>query len=551
MAIPGIVGTATGGSSFANVAINVTPPAGAASWLAFLCWDTSAPAVNAPAGWSQVAVHNRDVVRLQVFYADPSTSPGTSWTSTSEYPRALVVVGFDGPVTVVGSTFANSATAPTRTAGSAALIGRVAADLNDSAAALTYPAAATLGRQQLVQWHEWGWAASVAVAFQEQATAGATGTAAFTVPASWMPLAGTLELTVPDAGGPTLESTGLAEVRVVGVGTSRALLTSTGLAELRVAASATSSTVRSVAGGASSTVSVGVATATTRVTAGDGTTATTGVAVTGTVRSSSGTGAAVASADAETVAGVPVSSEGVAAAVVSTGTASTTTRSTSGTAAVSSAASGVSAGVRSGSSSAGVVASAFASSSTLRPVAGVAPAVVSASSSVAGGQSSTGLAAASASASGVSSKLAAVGGVASAASSAIGATSSTRSTTGAAAAVVSTTHAPAGVRATVGTAAVVATGHAVTRAGGVGRNITIHVTAAVPVRLAVAGPATDVAVTGPIVALGRRVTDPARTVISAVGPLHGLVAVGTPAGGPLSIPRAPARRPLAVTDPRT
>lgn len=300
MAIPGIVGTATGGSSVANVAINVTPPAGAASWLAFLCWDTGQPAVNAPAGWSQVAVHDRDVVRLQVFYADPSTSPGTSWTSTSGHPRALVVVGFDGPVTVVGSTFANSATAPTRTAGSAALIGRVVADMNDSDAALAYPAAATLGRQQLVSWSELGWAASVAVAFQNQAAAGATGTAAFTVPASWMPIAGTLELTVPDAGGPTLESTGLAEVRVVGVGTSRALLTSTGLAELRVAASATSSTVRSVAGGASSTVSVGVATATTRGTAGDGTTATTGVAVTGTVRTTAGTATALATATAAT-----------------------------------------------------------------------------------------------------------------------------------------------------------------------------------------------------------------------------------------------------------
>jgi len=197
MAIPSVVGTATGGR-VGDGSFNVTPPAGADYWIALVA--AGHEAVTAPSGWTLVKSWAEDGTSPTsdpgYWLFESTGAPGSSWSyapSSATNPVAVLVRGYTG-VTGTALMDQHSVTSPAATATDEARCVRAVFDLNDSTSPLGYPTAATLNRAQQVQPHQsGGWSASVGVAEQE-VSAGSVGTAAWTVPAQYEPHALTLLL---------------------------------------------------------------------------------------------------------------------------------------------------------------------------------------------------------------------------------------------------------------------------------------------------------------------------------------------------------------------
>jgi len=184
----------------------VTPPAGAAAWIAIV-YEYTFPTVSGttlipPTGWSEVDefVIAAYGTRLHVFRSTSST-PGTVWTYgtvSGTDPVALVVaiVGYDTDMSSVSVARAeDTQTSPAATATGEALVLRAITDgANATSGTVTYPTGATLGQFQQWTSNLGGWRAVVAVAHQNQASAGSTGTATWTVPSEDYAIAYTILL---------------------------------------------------------------------------------------------------------------------------------------------------------------------------------------------------------------------------------------------------------------------------------------------------------------------------------------------------------------------
>lgn len=201
MAIPSVVGTESGGRTGSGT-VTVTPPAGADYWVAFVV----APEHTPPSGWSLVQSWAVEGEPVYWFY-ESTGAPGAVWTYSGlsvNDPVAVLVRGYSG---VSGTAYASqhTATSPSLNATEDALAARVVLDFPDPTP-LGYPTAATLNRAQVSQPDGTNtWAVSIGIAEQE-VTAGATGTAAWTVPGQWEPHALTILLygeTDPPPAAPT------------------------------------------------------------------------------------------------------------------------------------------------------------------------------------------------------------------------------------------------------------------------------------------------------------------------------------------------------------
>lgn len=176
MAEPGVVGTATGGRTGSG-AFAVTPPAGAAAYLAVITAadNDGTLTVTPPPGWTLVG----SVGWAGLMYKGTDEA-GSSWSVTldnSSYMTSCVVVGYDMDFTVDEPTIGTDMNSPAATASEAGLTIRTLCTVVEANVAATYPTAATIGRAQFQQWNgSLGYGSSCAVAHQSQA-AGSTGTA--------------------------------------------------------------------------------------------------------------------------------------------------------------------------------------------------------------------------------------------------------------------------------------------------------------------------------------------------------------------------------------
>ena len=178
LTVPTVVGTASNSRSGGG-SVSVTPPAGAASWLAFVFDNGATPNIAPATGFAQVAVLGP--YEITVFKA--TTAPGSSWgiNGTGGVTGGVViVVGYDADVAVGASgTTASSATSPSVTLAEPSLVVRLLDGVRDSDVAPGYPAGSTLGRvsqnQQLS-----GFVLQLAVAHDAHLSGGTSGTAAFT-----------------------------------------------------------------------------------------------------------------------------------------------------------------------------------------------------------------------------------------------------------------------------------------------------------------------------------------------------------------------------------
>lgn len=203
MAIPTIVGTANGGIAGAGSFV-VTPPAGAGGYLAVAQWYGALTDLVAPTGWTLVTRARTGDEFTNYGWWTATSAPGDTWSrADTGYGAAVAIAGYSGPVTIAQSAGADdSLTCPTVTTSEGTLVVRLLANQHYSAApTVGYPAAATLGRVQRVQAAGGEWFVA-ALSHHEQAAAGATGTAAYTLTGGtqWGPRAQTITLTTPTAG---------------------------------------------------------------------------------------------------------------------------------------------------------------------------------------------------------------------------------------------------------------------------------------------------------------------------------------------------------------
>src|SRR6478735_7452649 len=175
-----VVGIAKGGITGTG-SFSVTPPAGAAGYLAILCVGIdSFPANTPPSGWTIVASDHSDSFSSWYIYTGVPGA-GSSWTNTAGWSASLIVIGYD-TVVAVNARDAVSATnvSPSVTATGASLIVR-------AQTGNPYPDLATIGfpsgttnqdSRQDPTTNDPDDHSMVAVAHSVQAAGGATGTAA-------------------------------------------------------------------------------------------------------------------------------------------------------------------------------------------------------------------------------------------------------------------------------------------------------------------------------------------------------------------------------------
>lgn len=210
MAIPGIVGTIGGGRTN-NGSFTVTPPAGAAGYLAVASWGGSSTGLTPPSGWTLVSrgVGPSDNFSCWGIWVGTAAA-GSSWTlasASSTLGVALVVGGYDGALTVdvwnrVGGTGSVAIPAcPSVSATASGLVVRAAMVQNFSGTVTVgYPAAATDGRVFHTQTPSERWTA--AIAHETIGAAGATGTGTYTIgtATTWDPHAATVVLNTTSSG---------------------------------------------------------------------------------------------------------------------------------------------------------------------------------------------------------------------------------------------------------------------------------------------------------------------------------------------------------------
>lgn len=187
MAAPGIVGTATSGRIGFGTYV-CTPPAGAAHYLAFASTNSLTNLVPPP-GWTLVASENGTLTgdRWALYAAAAADSPGDTWEragGSTTGVQAVLVVGYDAPVTFDTPAQAGTATSPATTATGEGVVVRLMTRLPSANSDPTYPTSATLGRDVSRIWQTSGNAVEVAVAHAAVPSAGAVASAAWTAPAA-------------------------------------------------------------------------------------------------------------------------------------------------------------------------------------------------------------------------------------------------------------------------------------------------------------------------------------------------------------------------------
>lgn len=170
--------------------------------------------ITPPAGWT-LASEGDGQSECDVFVA--GVGAGTDWniSGSGTWYRGVMVQGYNTPLVVgpVASTRTN--TSPTVTTTTPSLIVRVVSDGHDANTDITYPTNATLGRDQ---WRYWDgtFSQTIAIAHSAQTTAGATGTAAWTIPSQWEPDAHTLAVSTPAVPPTGLAVTGADKALEIG-----------------------------------------------------------------------------------------------------------------------------------------------------------------------------------------------------------------------------------------------------------------------------------------------------------------------------------------------
>lgn|GEM_PF-1341045 len=236
MAYPGVVGTANGGIAGAGD-FTVTPPGSSSGYLALAQWYGELTDLVAPTGWTLVTRARTDDEFTNYGWWTATTSPGSTWNhAVAGYGAAVVVVGYDGALTIAQSAGTNdSTTSPTVTTTEGTMVARLVSNQNyTSAPTIGYPSGHATGQVQRIQAAGGEWFCA-AVAHVAQASAGATGTAVWSVSGgnAWKPRAQTLTLTTT-AGGTTVTPTGLAGAAALGTPVLTVVLTvtPTGLASV-------------------------------------------------------------------------------------------------------------------------------------------------------------------------------------------------------------------------------------------------------------------------------------------------------------------------------
>lgn len=164
--------------------MNVSLPAGGVGYLAFLCVTSDVFTGNGlivPSGWTQVAAGAGTQHYWRLYSG--SFSSGTTWT-VDGWSAALTIVGYDRAISVLTAETTDTTspqTCPTVTTSAPSLVCRwLTGDAYPTAPTQGWPTAATDSRI-------WSVSAGAdyaisSLAHSTQTTAGATGTADWTVP---------------------------------------------------------------------------------------------------------------------------------------------------------------------------------------------------------------------------------------------------------------------------------------------------------------------------------------------------------------------------------
>lgn len=209
MVAPAVVGTPGVGSIRGNGSFTTTLPAGSpGSWLAIVTNGAGGGTLAPPSQFTEVLNTGGAVA----YYA--TSTPGTTWSVSgigATSAMTVVVIGLSIPVVLGTPAWGiDSLVSPGITSPAEALILRALFGAGSTNGTVGYPAAATLGRQQAVNW-----ASGIpeklytAVALQAQATAGSVASASWTLPNRYGSDALTLALTAA-ATPPPATPTGLA-----------------------------------------------------------------------------------------------------------------------------------------------------------------------------------------------------------------------------------------------------------------------------------------------------------------------------------------------------
>lgn len=211
MAIPNIVGTATGGRT-GDGTFNVTPPPGALGFIAIIqtaSASSSAPTITPPSGFTELLAAdnpNSPDNWTWAFAFIGNGSVGSTWSISGGEATggiSITVAGYDSQIVVNAMDGDAAATSdpvsldsPSVTTNQPALIVRVLADQYDAVPSSFYPVGATLGRDYSAITVSGSYGHLTAIAHSEQPTAGATGTATWTLTTGtdWYPTTMTLAI---------------------------------------------------------------------------------------------------------------------------------------------------------------------------------------------------------------------------------------------------------------------------------------------------------------------------------------------------------------------
>lgn len=182
---PGVMPKVTGMTSDGfdgNGTLNLPLPDGT-FWTAQILVESGAT-ITAPSGWELKQSLGGGVANL---YASTSSTPGTGWviSGNGTNPASGILNGYvaSGAISMNTPTLGTSGTfvAPSITASANSLVGRVLFGAQSTATAIGYPAAAINGRNQYTNTYAAGPENHfTAIALEERASAGSTGTATFT-----------------------------------------------------------------------------------------------------------------------------------------------------------------------------------------------------------------------------------------------------------------------------------------------------------------------------------------------------------------------------------
>lgn len=211
MAIPGIVGTASGGITGSG-GFTVDPPGGSSGWLAIAHWNGSLIQLTVPSGWEAYvgpAETIDDWTNYGIWYSNTPT-PGSDWSHDSNTEAAAVlVVGYDGAITIEQSAGTDSSmNCPTVTTTNSALVTRILmVNAFNAPTILTYPTGHPDGQAQKIQNGGGGGDESAtAICHVSQVSPGATGTALYDLNNSdYGPRVQTLALTSVAPTAPTVD----------------------------------------------------------------------------------------------------------------------------------------------------------------------------------------------------------------------------------------------------------------------------------------------------------------------------------------------------------